>query len=316
VPRYRKKGARNAGVPGGFLLPCVAMEVKLKYRGRAITVADIEFMQRLIAVHPEASRRALSKLLCEAWDWRQPNGELRDMVCRSLMLALHRSGFIELPPVRQRPRNNVVERQRPKRVEVDERRLRVSLSALRPLTFRQVRRTGEEKLFNALVAEHHYLGYRSPVGEHLKYLVYSSEERPIACFGWCSPARRLAPRDRFIGWSKEARAQNAHFIAYNSRFLILPWVEVRQLASHLLSRMARVLVRDWESVYGHEIHYLETFVDPERFRGTCYRAANWISLGLTTGRGKDDQQNKPNRTLKEVLGYPLSGRFREILGEV
>lgn len=292
------------------------MEVKLSYRGRTVNASDVSFITELIAEHPGASRRRLSQLLCEAWNWRQPNGELRDMVCRSLMLKLHRLGLIDLPPVRQRPPNNVVARRRPRRCEIDTTPLRASLCELRPLTFRQVRRTRQEKLFNALLAEHHYLGYRPPVGEHLKYLVYSEAKRPVACFVWCSAARRLAPRDRFVGWSPEARTQNVRLIAYNSRFLILPWVEVPHLASHVLSRMASVLQRDWRRVYGHQIHYLETFVDPEKFRGTCYRAANWISLGLTTGRGKDDQQNKPNRSLKEVLGYPLCRRFREILGEV
>ncbi len=292
-------------------------EVKLTYRGRTVTASDVSFIKRLIAEHSEASRRRLSQLLCEAWNWHQPNGELRDMVCRSLMLKLDRSGFITLPPVRQRPLNNVVECWRPRPCEIDATPLGAPLCELRPLTFRQVRRTPEEKVFNALLSEHHYLGYRAPVGEHLKYLVYSdAKRRPVACFVWCSAARRLAPRDRFIGWSGEARAKNVRAVAYNSRFLILPWVEVPHLASHLLSRMAKELPRDWLRVYGHEIHYLETFVDPERFRGTCYRAANWVSLGLTTGRGKHDHAHKPNRPLKEVLGYPLSRRFREILGEV
>ena len=291
------------------------MEVKLKHRGREITDADLAFIRTLIARHPAASRRALSKLLCEAWNWRQANGELRDMVCRGLMLQLHRAGLIILPPVRQRPRNNIVERRRLREVPVDTSALRSALSEIRPLEFRQVRRSSDEKTFNFLLQQYHYLGYTQPVGEHLKYLVCFSD-RPIACFAWSSAARHLGPRDRFIAWSAEARRRNIRYLAYNTRFLILPWIQVRHLASHLLSRMAKVISRDWEEIYAHPVTYLETFVDPERFRGTCYRAANWISLGLTTGRGKDDQAHKPNRTLKEVLGYPLSRRFREILGEV
>ena len=291
------------------------MEVKLKHRGREITDVDLTFIRTLIARHPAASRRALSKLLCEAWNWRQANGELRDMVCRGLMLQLHRAGLIILPPVRQRPRNNIVERRRLREVPVDTSALRSALSEIRPLEFRQVRRSSDEKTFNFLLQQYHYLGYTQPVGEHLKYLVCFAD-RPIACFAWSSAARHLGPRDRFIAWSAEARRRNIRYLAYNTRFLILPWIQVRHLASHLLSRMAKVISRDWEEIYAHAVTYLETFVDPERFRGTCYRAANWISLGLTTGRGKDDQAHKPNRTLKEVLGYPLSGRFREILGEV
>ncbi len=290
-------------------------EVKLRYRGRAVTAQDVLFIHRLIREHPQSSRRALSKLLCEAWDWRQPNGELRDMVCRGLMLAVHRAGLIELPPVRQRPRNNVVERQAPRRIAVDSTPIHTSLPELRPLRLRQVRRTREEELFSSLLEEYHYLGYTQPVGEHLKYLVWA-KDRPIACSAWSSAPRHLGPRDRFLGWSKEARLRNIRFLAYNSRFLILPWVAVPHLASHLLSRLARRVSQDWELVYSHPIYYLETFVDPGRFRGTCYRAANWLFLGLTTGRGKWDQTKKPNRPKKEVLGYPLSKRFRELLSRV
>ena len=290
-------------------------EVKLRYRGRAVTATDVAFIEALIAEHPEASRRRLSKLLCETWNWRQPNGELRDMVCRSLMLELHRGGYIELPPVRQRPPNNVVARRRVQAVEVDSSPIRGALRELQPVEFRQVRRSEEEKLFEALIAEHHYLGYTQPVGEHLKYVVYSAK-RPIACLAWSSAPRHLGPRDRFIGWSKEARRRNIRFLAYNTRFLVLPWVEVRHLASHILGRMTRVIPRDWERVYGHPIWYLESFVEPGRFRGTCYRAANWKFLGLTTGRGKADQTMKANRPLKEVLGYPLTRGFRDLLSRL
>lgn len=290
------------------------MEVKLKHRGREITDADVTFIRDLIAGHPDSSRRALSKILCEAWDWRQPNGALRDMVCRGLMLELHRSGLIELPPVRCQPRNNIVERSRPKPVSIDRAPLGKNLSAIRPLEFRQVRRSAEEKLFCGLIEEHHYLGYTRPVGEHLKYMVYT-RGRPIACLAWSSAPRHLGPRDRFIGWPKEARRNNIRFIAYNTRFLILPWVEVPHLASHILGSMARRLSSDWESVYSHPIYYLESFVDPARFRGTCYRASNWAFLGLTTGRGKDAPTQEPTRSVKEVLGYPLTKHFRDLLSQ-
>lgn len=288
------------------------MDALLNYRGRAISTQDISFIQALIDGHPAASRRALSSLLCQAWDWRQPNGQLRDMVCRGLMLELHRGGHIQLPPVRFRPPNNVIERCKPPAVAVDASPLRCRLAELQPLMIQQVRQSAEEPLFHALVEVHHYLGYTPPVGEHLKYLVWS-QDRPIACLAWSSAPRHLGPRDRFIGWSSEARRRNIRFVAYNSRFLILPWVEVPNLASHLLGRMAGRLAADWEQVYGHPVHYLETFVDPGRFRGTCYRAANWVCLGLTTGRGKDAWSKKPNRPRKEILGYPLTPHFRSLL---
>ena len=197
-------------------------------------------------------------------------------------------------------------------VAVDTTPLRTPLAELQPVAFRQVRGTEHERLFGALLAAHHYLGYIRPVSEHLKYLAYA-QDRPIACFAWSSAPRHLAPRDRFIGWSALARRQNIRFIAYNSRFLVLPWLEVPHLASHLLGRMAQRLSRDWEEVYAHPVYYLESFVDPTRFQGTCYRAANWQFLGRTTGRGKADHTNKPNRSRKEVVGYPLSRHFRPLL---
>ena len=189
------------------------------------------------------------------------------------------------------------------------------LRALRPLEFQQVRRTPEEPLFNYLVAQYHPLGYARPVGEHLKYLVYAAG-RLIACLAWSSAPRHLGARDRFIGWSAEARRRNIRFLAYNPRYLILPWVRVPHLASHVLGQMARRIAGDWERVYGHPIYFLETFVDPERYRGTCYRAANWVVMGRTTGRGKNCPNKRPNRSIKEVLGYPLTPRFRELLAEV
>jgi hypothetical protein len=288
------------------------MDTTLRYRGRELHGTDVAFIRELIAAHPAASRRALSKKLCEAWGWVQPNGRLRDMVCRGLMLELHRRGRIELPPVRRVPPNNVVRRETPRRVEIDTTPLRVLLRELRPLEFRQVRFSAEESLFAALIEQHHYLGYTRPVGEHLKYIVYGGS-RPVACFAWSSAPRHLGPRDRYIGWSAEARRRNLRGVVYNSRYLILPWVEVAHLASHLLGRMARVLARDWQRIYGHPIYFAETFVDPRRFRGTCYRAANWVELGWTTGRGKDAPTKRPNRPLKQVLGYALTSRFRQRL---
>jgi hypothetical protein len=288
------------------------MAIDFKYRGRVVTDADVAFIRELIARNPTASRRALSQLLCKAWNWVHPNGAPRDMVCRGLMLELHRAGHIELPPVRWVNPNPLAVRRRPAPVSVECTPLQGALKQIGPLDFRQVRRCAEEPIFNGLIETHHYLGYTQPVGEHLKYLVYASD-RPIACLAWSSAPRHLGPRDRFIGWSAKARRRNIRFLAYNTRFLILPWVAVPNLASHILGRMAQVLPNDWYRIYGHEVVFLETFVDPARFRGTCYRAANWIFLGRTTGRGKDDQTMKPNRPIKQILGYPLSRRFREVL---
>ena len=291
------------------------MQEVLSYRGRQVTDRDVAFIRELITGHAGLSRRALSVKLCEAWGWRQQNGQLRDMVCRSLMLQLHRAGHIELPPVRFVPRNPLAQRRQPQLVQVDRSPLRCSLPQLGELSLVQVRRTGAEAEFNGLMEQHHYLGYTQPVGEQLKFMVYASG-RPVACLSWSSAPRHLGPRDRHIGWSQAARKRNIRYLAYNSRFLILPWVKVPHLASHLLGRMARVICAQWERVYDHPIYYLETFVDRSRFAGTCYRAANWVYLGQTTGRGKDDQTKRANRPLKDVLGYPLRKDFREKLSRV
>jgi hypothetical protein len=283
------------------------------YRGRAVTAEDIVFIREFIAEYPGLSRRRLSAKLCEAWQWKQANGALRDMVCRGLMLMLHRAGEIELPVVRQYPLNPLVRRSRPPQpVLVDTTPLTGSLRQIRPIELRQVRRTAEETLCNSLIEHHHYLGYEQPVGEHLKYVAWA-QGRPMACLAWSSAPRHLGSRDRYIGWSAEARRRNLHFLAYNTRFLILPWVRVPHLASHILGRMVLQLSPDWEQMYGHPVYFAETFVDPGRFRGTCYRAANWKLLGLTTGRGKDSTSKRPNRSLKEVLGYPLTPHFRDLL---
>ncbi len=291
------------------------MQQALSYRHRVITEQDIAFIGALIAEHPGASRRALSIKLCEAWGWIQANGALRDVVCRSMMLMLHRAGRIELPPVRQVWRNTVVRCETPALVNVGQTALRVSLGELGQLEVRQVRRTPEEALFNSLMQHHHYLGYTQPVGEHLKYLVYA-QGRPVACVAWSSSPRHLGSRDRFIGWDQHARRHNIALLAYNTRFLILPWVTVAHLASHILGRMARMLSADWQRLYAHPIYFVETFIDPQRFRGTCYRAANWSVMGETTGRGKADRTHQANRSIKQVLGYALVKDFRQRLSQV
>jgi len=287
--------------------------VEFKYRGREISQEDILYIRALIERHPNESRRTLSTQLCAAWQWRQANGALRDMVCRGLLLMLERAGQITLPPVSYVRHNPLAKRVRPEPVLIDATPIEGPLRDLQPLEFATVRRTSDEPLFNSLMEEHHYLGYEQPVGEHLKYLVWA-QGRPIACLAWSSAPRHLGSRDRYIGWSAEARRRNIRFIAYNTRFLILPWVRVEHLASHILGRMAARISADWQAMYRHPIYFLETFVDPERFRGTCYRAANWVLLGKTTGRGKQSNSYVPNRSIKEVLGYRLTKRFRELLG--
>jgi hypothetical protein len=290
-----------------------SMNVILTYRGRIVTDADVAFLRRLIAENPAMHRRAISQEVCRVWDWRQPNGVLKEAVCRGLLLRLHRDGHLQLPPPRIRHANRAGWHRRAPAVPIDRTPIEARLADLQPLSFRLVRRTADEPLFKALLHEHHELGYTQPVGEHLKYLVYS-RERVVAALAWSSAAHGLTCRDRFLGWSAEARRANRHLLAYNSRFLIPPWIRVPHLASHVLGRMARRLSEDWERIYHHPIYFLETFVDPSRHRGSCYRAANWVVLGQTFGRGHRCPTSQPNRPVKLVLGYPLVKSFRELLG--
>lgn len=288
-------------------------DVVLSFRGRLIREADVAFLRRLIAQHPGLSRRRLSVKVCEAWHWVQPNGQPRDMVCRSMMLALHRAGHLRLPAQRLCPPNNAIGPQRPAPVApYDTTAIQESLASLEPLTIGLVRRSENERLFAHLLSRYHYLGYRRPVGEHLKYLVWAAG-RPIACLGWSSAPRQLNLRDRFVGAPKEAYRHQLQRIAYNHRFLIVPWAQVPHLASHVLSRVARRLSDDWQALYHHPIDLLESFVDTQRFQGTCYRAANWICVGRSVGRGTKSKGARLTVSIKELWVYPLHRNFRQRL---
>jgi len=315
-PRKENEGPSALGL--AFLAPSSIfgrMDCLLRYRGKEIRADEVQFIKSFIAQNPTLSRRSLSTQLCRAWNWVQANGRLRSIVCRGLMLALHRAGHIELPPVRRVMPNPLAQRRQPAPLP-DQRweEIQTTVDELGPVEIRQVRRRPEEKLFGSLIQAHHYLAYTQPVGEHLKHLIYA-RGTPIACMAWSSAPRHLGPRDQFIGWSQEQRRAHIHLLAYNTRFLLLPWVRVPGLASHLLRQVAEVISADWQRLYRHPVYLLETFIDPERFRGTCYRAANWEFLGLTTGRGKDAHTKTANRSLKELWVLPLVKDFRLKLRE-
>ena len=286
-------------------------DICLSFRGREIRAVDLAFLRQLIADHPGLSRRALSVRVCQAWNWTQPNGQLRDQVCRSLMLRLHREGHLELPAPRSQPLNNAIRHRQVRSVSaVETTPIEGTLRSLPPLEIRLARRAEGEDLFAQLLRDHHYLGYSRPVGEHLKYLVWAGA-RPVACLGWSSAPRQLDLRDAFVGAPKEVYRHHLHRIAYNTRFLIVPWAKVPGLASHLLSRIARRINQDWQALYRHPIDLLESFVDTERFQGTCYRAANWIRVGRSTGRGTKAKSGAPPTSIKELWVYPVNRRFRE-----
>ena len=234
------------------------------------------------------------------------------MVCRSLLLLLESKGLIKLPPRKFTPANPLAERKKPSRVTVDNTPIHCSVADLFPINLEQVRRTPFEKIFNGLVSEYHYLGYTQPIGEHLKYMAFSGG-RPIACLAWGSAPWYIGVRDRFIGWSKKTRERNLHLIANNLRFLILPWVQISCLASYLLASNRQRLPQDWQDLYNHPVYLLETFVDTERFHGTCYKADNWICVGQTTGQGKLSKSRQPLLSKKAVYVYPLTKNFRREL---
>ena len=287
-------------------------DVLLSYRGRQIREPDVVFLREFIAQHPGLSRNALSIQVCQAWNWVQPNGQLRDQVCRSLMLALHRAGHIQLPAPRIKAVNNAILHQRVSQLEFcDSSPIEGSLASLGPLEIRLVRRAEGENTFNYLLSQYHYLSFSRPVGEHLKYLILAGD-RPVACMAWNSGPLRLTLRDEFVGAPRAAYAHNLHLIAYNSRYLIVPWVKVPHLASHILGRIARRLSVDWQALYHHPIHLLESFVDIERFKGTCYRAANWTCVGRSEGRGTKSKAGAQT-SIKELWVYPLGKNFRQKL---
>jgi len=288
------------------------MQLEVKYQGRIATTEEVTFIKEVISSNPTYSRSRLSRELCQSWNWVQSNGALKAQVCRGYLLALERAGYIKLPVQKFIPPNPLANRKKPTKIEIVPTAIQSKLRDIQPVRIVQVCRTSSEKLYNSLLDQYHYLGYVHPVGEHLKYLVYSGAY-VLGCFGLSSSPRHLSSRDNFIGWSTTERKRNLNLICYNTRFLILPWIKVPNLASHLLSIIAKNLSADWQRVYNHPVYFMETFVDTERFKGTCYRASNWQYLGTTTGRGNNDHTNKVNRSIKAVWSYALTPHFRRLL---
>jgi hypothetical protein len=274
---------------------------------------DLGLIERLLSEHPDWGRSRLSLALCELWDWRAANGQLEDMACRSLLLRLERAGQIQLPP-RQRKSPNGYRNRSALWVPHGTEPIACTLHDLTPLQMTRVETASkQERLFRCLLATYHYLGLRNTVGENMKYLVHSRDGRPVACLLFGAAAWKCGARDAWIGWDGAARERNLPYVANNTRFLVLPWVSVSHLASHLLSRIARRIQADWLLKYGHTLYCLETFVDSSRYRGVCYRAANWQRVGDTTGRSRNDRQHRLSVPRKAVYLYPLARGFRECL---
>ena len=274
---------------------------------------DIGLIEQLLSENPGWGRSRLSVKLCELWGWRAPNGQLKDMACRRLLLRLEKAGHIALPP-RQRKSPNGYRNRSPVWVPHCTEPIESALKDLTPLQITCVGNAGEQdRLFRCLLSSYHYLGFRSTVGENMKYLVHSRDGRPLACLLFAAAAWKCAARDAWIGWRAPVRERNLHSVANNARFLILPRVAVPYLASHVLSRIARRIRADWMAKYAHHLYCLETFVDRSRYRGVCYRAANWRLVGHSMGRGRNDRHHRLSVPTKDIYLYPLTRDFQRRL---
>lgn len=283
-------------------------------QGRPISDEHVAEIRRLIQAHPQWNRRRISEALAEQWDWRNAAGQLKDMAARTLLLKLHQRELIRLPERRRQPARrtphfspDLFDGLIPKILVAD-------LASLQPLEIRLLGpKQPDYQRFQRYLVQHHYLSYGGPVGENLGYLIRSGAGVDLACVLFGAAAWKCAPRDRWIGWSPEQRAAGLQYLANNSRFLILPWVRVRHLASHLLSQIAERIDRDWQRRYGHRLYLLETFVQADRFGGTSYQAANWIHVGQTTGRTRQDRHHRLQAPVKDIYLYPLARDVRQQL---
>jgi len=284
---------------------------RMRYCGREFTETDIELIQRLLVDNTSINRSKLSRLFCEAVGWRKADGGLKDMSCRVALLRMHRDGHIELPPP-QKPANN--------HLKIGKRTLlalsqpEVTKKAGEHVLQLQLVEKADSAIWNEYIDRYHYLGYIPLPGAQLRYFVKSGDQ-VLALLGFGAAAWKTAPRDDYISWDAEARKRNLHLIINNARFLILPWVHSKNLGSKILSMASRRICGDWLKRYNYEPVLLETFVEKERFQGTCYKAANWIYVGDTQGRGKLDVHNEYKLPVKGVWLYPLKKDFRKRLIE-
>ncbi len=266
-----------------------------------------------MGAHPQGSRYQLSRYLCARWDWRNGVGQFKDMAARSLLLKLEQRGWVRLPPRRMASPNR--HRWGPLRTQSwDPRPVEGSLEQLQPLALREVSQDPAARAeLRCALAHFHYLGYRPPVGENLQYELRDSTGRLLAALVFGAAAWQCAARDQWIGWNAAQRQQGLAFLANNGRFLLLPWVRVRHLASWLLGQVTGRIAPDWQRKYGHPIWLLETFVERGRFAATSYRAAHWLCVGATTGRSRQDRHHRLQGVVKDVYVCPLAAHFRQPL---
>lgn len=287
------------------------MDWPLKIQGRFVTEAQVNEIQMLLHTHSLWNRTRLSRELCGRWNWRRPDGQIKDMACRELLRKLEARALIKLPPgYHSGPRR------RPKiaPVEIDESPLSCSLSDIWPVKIINVRDYIEyEKAFNYLLKEYHYLSYGRPVGQNMKYMILGRNGRFLGCLLFGAAAWKIQARDQWIGWSAEVRERNLGLICNNTRFLILNWITIPHLASHALGACLRRLPKDWKCRYGTDVAIVETFIDSTRYQGTCYKAANWIRIGQTKGRSRQDKHTQIKVPIKDIFIYPLRHDAKQLM---
>ena len=292
----------------------IEIDVNIIIQGRKVTTHNLEEIKNLISINPSWNRTRLSKQLCLLWDWRRATGDLKDIACRSLLRKLEKLGHIQLPKA-VHSNGNSARRHSIQPVLHSKGPINESLKNLYPIGVELVEKGYELKLFKYFISAYHYLGWSGTVGENLKYLFFDKFQRPLGCLMFGAAAWKVKPRDSYIGWGAEIRKQNLSLslIINNNRFLLLPWVNVPHLASHILGKVCRRVNQDWQEKYNHPVYLVETFVEKDRFKGTCYKAANWIYLGQTQGRGKLDVNKQYLLPVKGIWVYPLDVSFREKL---
>lgn len=285
-------------------------------QGRQLSSHDLAVVRALITQHPDWHRTALSRHLCQLWDWRNRAGRPKDMAARTLLLRLQARGLIQLPPPQSRtarPRAQVPRPFQPELLAAAPPSITGPLAALQPLHLQPANALPLRRRVGQLLAQYHYRGFNGAVGENVQYLVQEVQGREVAVMVFGAAAWKVAVRDGFIGWSVAQRQAHLPGLANQQRFLILPWVRVPHLASHLLALVTRRLSADWQARYGHPLWLVETFVEQERFAGTAYQAAGWLCLGTTTGRTRQDRQRTLHTPIKSVWVKPLHPAFRKHL---
>jgi hypothetical protein len=281
------------------------------YCARDFSLDDIQTIRNFIAQDPKLGRSALSRKICQLWEWTRPNGELKDMTCRVALLRMQADGLITLPP----SRIGVVRKRAhfaPTAASDAQAPIKQPVHEIGHIRLEAVSGKAASRLWNEYVARYHYLDYTPMSGSQIRYNVFAGEQL-VACISFCACAWKLKDREKFIGWSEQQRQKNLQLVINNARFLVLPWIECKGLASKILSLAARQMPNDWLGRYGLSPVLLETFVEYERHKGTCYRAANWINVGRTAGRGKKSTSHKLLIPAKDIWLYPLRKNFATLL---